>query len=147
MWQPGGNVSAAENRELARRFFDEVWNAGDEAAIDRYIAAGATGNDATFGAGREAFRVQWTQWRAAFPDLHFQVEEIVADDHAVVTRWTLTGTQAGEFLGIPPSGKHVTVAGMSLDHIANGQIVSGFDAWDEFGLYRQLGAMPKGTRD
>ena len=135
-------MSAAENRELARRFFQEVWNEGDEAAIDRFIAADARGNDPTFGAGREAFRAQWRKWRAAFPDLHFAVEEVVAEEHVVVTRWTLTGTHTGEFMGIPPSGRRISVGGMSLDHIANGQIVSGFDGWDELGLWRQLGAPP-----
>jgi len=130
------------SRALARRFFEEVWNEGDEAAIDRYIAADAAGNDATFGAGREAFRAQWRKWRAAFTDLHFEVEEVIAEPDTVVTRWTLSGIQTGEFLGIPPTGRAVSVQGMSLDHIAGGQIVSGFDAWDELGLRRQLGALP-----
>lgn len=136
-------MTAAANLELARRFFEEVWNQGDEAAIDRYIAADARGNDPTFGAGREAFRTQWRRWRAAFPDLHFAVEEVVADNDRVVTRWTLTGTHTGaEFLGVPPSGRTIRVSGMSLDHIRNGQIAAGFDAWDELGLYRQLGLLP-----
>ena len=131
---------AGRNKELARRFFQEVWNAGDEGGIDRYIAADAAGNDPTFGAGREAFRSQWRKWRAAFPDLHFAVEDLVAEGDKVVTRWTLTGTHQGEFLGIAPTGRRVSVAGMSLDRIANGQIAEGFDAWDELGLHRQLGA-------
>ena len=136
--------TAARNKELARRFFEEVWNRGDEAGIDRYIAADAAGNDPTFGAGREAFRRQWRQWRAAFPDLHFAVEDLVAEDDKVVTRWTLTGTHQGEFLGIAPTGRRVSVAGMSLDRIAAGQIAEGFDAWDELGLHRQLGAAERG---
>jgi steroid delta-isomerase-like uncharacterized protein len=131
----------AVNRTLARRFFEEVWNQGDEAGIDRYIALDAAGNDPTFGTGREAFRAQWTKWRAAFPDLHFAVEDIVAEGDKVVTRWTLTGTHQGEFLGVAPTGRAISVAGMSLDRIANGQIAEGFDAWDELGLHRQLGAI------
>src|SRR3954447_12141858 len=101
-------MSTDELRDLARRFFQEVWNDGDEAAIDRYIAADALGNNATFGSGREAFRAQWRQWRAAFPDLHFAVEEIVADGNTVVTRWTLTGTQVGAFMGVPATGKRIS---------------------------------------
>ncbi|HBY44640.1 MAG TPA: ester cyclase [Thermomicrobiales bacterium] len=133
-------MSADANRELARRFFEEVWNARDEAAIDRYIAENAAGNDADFGAGREAFRQQWREWQRAFPDLHFAVEDIVAEGDRVVTRWTLTGTQQGEFLGIPASGRSIRVAGMSLDIIRDGQIAEGFDGWDALGLRRQLGA-------
>jgi len=133
-------VSADENRELARRFFEEVWNERDELAIDRYIAEDAAGNDPTFGAGREAFRKQWRAWQAAFPDLHFAVEEIVAEGHVVVTRWTLTGTHSGaDFEGTPASGAAIKVGGMSLDHIRDGMIASGFDGWDELGFRRQLG--------
>jgi len=129
--------------ELARRFFDEVWNQGDESAIDRYIAEHANGNDATFGIGREGFRTQWRQWRAAFEGLHFAVEEIVAEGDRVVTRWTLSGTQTGEFLGIPATGRTVSVGGMSLDTVRDGQLVAGIDAWDELGLRRQLGVIPE----
>ena len=129
--------------ELARRFFDEVWNQGDESAIDRYIAEHADGNDATFGIGREGFRTQWRQWQAAFAGLHFAVEEIVAEGDRVVTRWTLSGTQIGEFLGIPATGRSVSVGGMSLDTVRDGMLVAGVDAWDELGLRRQLGVIPE----
>ena len=129
--------------ELARRFFDEVWNQGDESAIDRYIAEHADGNDATFGIGREGFRAQWRQWRAAFTELHFAVEEIVAEGDKVVTHWTLSGTQTGAFLGIPATGRRVSVGGMSLDTVRDGQLVAGVDAWDELGLRRQLGVIPE----
>jgi steroid delta-isomerase-like uncharacterized protein len=137
-------VSVEENKTLARRFFEEVWNQGDETAIDRYIAADAAGNDPDFGAGREAFRAQWRQWHAAFPDLHFAIDDLVAEDDKVVTRWTLTGTHRGDFMGIPPTGTSIRVTGMSLDRIANGQIQEGFDGWDALGLRRQLGAIPPG---
>lgn len=133
-------MSTEMNRELARRFFDEVWNQGDETAIDRFIAADARGNDQDFGAGREAFRAQWRKWRAAFPDLHFTVEDIVAQDDRVVTRWTLTGTHNGEFMGVLATGRRVSVSGMSLDVIVNGQIAEGFDAWDALGFRDQINA-------
>lgn len=132
------NDPIERNRELARNFFQEVWNNADEQAIDRYIAVDAAGNDDTFGAGREAFRSQWRKWHAAFTGLHFEVEEIVAEAGKVVTRWTLTGKHTGEFLGIPATGRSICVTGMSLDHIANGQITAGFDAWNQHTLHHQL---------
>ena len=92
--------------------------------------------------GPEAFRRQWRAWQAAFPDLHFQVEEIVAEGETVVTRWTLTGTHSGApFEGQPASGAAIRVGGMSLDHIRDGMIASGFDGWDELGFRRQLGLL------
>jgi steroid delta-isomerase-like uncharacterized protein len=137
-------TGTAALHELARRFFDQVWNQGDESAIDRYIAEHAAGNDETFGIGREGFRRQWRQWQAAFEDLHFEVEEIVAEGDKVVTRWTLSGRQVGEFLGIPATGRTVSAAGMSLDTVRDGQLIAGVDAWDELGLRRQLGAITEG---
>jgi steroid delta-isomerase-like uncharacterized protein len=128
-----------ELKDLARRFFQEVWNDGDEAAIDRYIAADARGNDPDFGAGREAFRRQWRQWHAGFPDIHFEVVDVIAERDRVLTRWVLTGTHTGEYMGLAPTGRRVEVHGMSLDIIADGMIVEGFDGWDALGFRQQLG--------
>lgn len=127
------------NKQLARAFFEEIWNQGDESAIDRYIPLDAAGNDPDFGSGREGFKAQWRKWRAAFPDLHFEIVDLVAEGNKVLTRWVLTGTHQGEFLGIPATGRQVKVAGMSLDRVENGQVVEGFDGWDALGLRQQLG--------
>ena len=99
-----------KNKELARQFFEQIWNQGDESAIDRFIAEDAAGNDPKFGVGRESFRLQWRKWRAAFPDINFAVEEIVAEGDTVVTRWRLTGTHLGEYLGKAATGNKVDVA-------------------------------------
>ena len=127
------------NKELARRFFEEIWNQGDEAAIDRYIPLDAKGNDPDFGSGREGFKRQWRQWRAAFPDLHFEIVDLLAEGDKVLTRWVLSGTHRGEFHGIAPTGKAIRVEGMSLDRIEDGLVAEGFDGWDALGLRRQLG--------
>jgi steroid delta-isomerase-like uncharacterized protein len=132
-------VSPEDIKQLARDFFQEVWNDGDEAAIDRYIAENARGNDPDFGAGREAFRAQWRKWQAAFPDLHFEVEDVIAEGNKVLTRWTLTGTHEGEFMDIPATGRRISVSGMSFDIIEDGMIAEGFDGWDALGLRQQLG--------
>jgi predicted ester cyclase len=132
-------VSADENKRIAREFFERIWNQGDESAIDQFIPENAMGNDPDFGAGREGFRKQWKQWRAAFPDLHFECKEFVAEGDKVLTRWTLTGTHEGEFLGAAPTGNKISVEGMSLDRIENGLVAEGFDGWDNIGFRRQLG--------
>ncbi|MGH2614727.1 MAG: ester cyclase [Thermomicrobiales bacterium] len=136
-------MSTEANKARIREFFAQVWNQGDEAAIDRFIAEDAGGNDPDFGMGREGFKRQWRKWRAAFPDLHFEIEELVAEDDSVVSRWTLTGTHKGPFLGIAPTSRAIRVGGMSLDHLQDGVLVSGFDGWDNLGLRQQLGAVPE----
>jgi steroid delta-isomerase-like uncharacterized protein len=129
--------------QIARDFFEEIWNQKIEASIDKFIAEGAAGNDPKFGVGRESFREQWKKWLIAFPDINFEVKEIIAENNSVVSRWTLTGTNNGEFRGKPATGKRVSVDGVSIDRIENGQVASGFDAWDELGLLNQLYGEPK----
>jgi steroid delta-isomerase-like uncharacterized protein len=129
--------------QIARDFFEEIWNQKIEASIDKFIAEGAAGNDPKFGVGRESFREQWKKWLIAFPDINFEVKEIIAENNSVVSRWTLTGTNNGEFRGKPATGKRVSVDGVSIDRIENGQVASGFDAWDELGLMQQLGWLEK----
>jgi steroid delta-isomerase-like uncharacterized protein len=133
------NVSAEENKRIAREFFERIWNQGDEAAIDEFIPEHAKGNDPDFGAGREGFRKQWRQWRTAFPDLQFEIVDLVAEGDKVLTRWTLTGTHQGEFLGAAPTGNKIKVEGMSLDRIEDGLVAEGFDGWDNLGFRKQLG--------
>ena len=132
------------NKKAAADFFRLIWNEKVESAIDRFIAEDATGNDPEFGVGRESFRKQWKQWITSFPDLNFEVKEIIAEGDRVVTRWHLTGTHTGpQFQGIPTSNKKVAVDGVSIDTIKDGIVLEGFDAWDSLGFRQQLGIIPK----
>jgi steroid delta-isomerase-like uncharacterized protein len=141
------HVSIEANKALIREFFEQVWNQGHEEAIDRFIAEDAGGNDPDFGMGREGFKNQWRKWRNAFPDLHFEIEEIIAEGDTVVARWTLTGTQSGPFLGVAPTERKIRVGGISMDHLRDGVLVSGFDGWDNLGLRQQLGAIPADSNE
>ena len=126
-------------KNIANSFFEEIWNQGNESAIDKFIAENAQGNDPKFGVGRESFRKQWRKWREAFPDINFKVIEIIAEGNTVVTRWHLTGTHKGEYLGQAATGNRIAVDGISIDRIENGMVVSGFDAWDSLGFREQIG--------
>lgn len=132
-------MSVEENKQLARNFFEQIWNQKDESAIDRFIPENAQGNDPDFGAGREGFRGQWRQWIAAFPDLHFEIVDMIAEGDKVLTRWVLTGTHQGEYLDAAPTGRQIRVEGMSLDRIEDGWVAEGFDGWDNYGFRKQLG--------
>jgi steroid delta-isomerase-like uncharacterized protein len=127
------------NKALARAFFEQIWNEKREDAIDAFIPADAVGNDPDFGAGREGFRAQWRSWITAFPDLHFEIVDLLAEGDKVLTRWVLTGTHKGAFLGAPPTGNSIRVEGMSLDRIEDGMVAEGFDGWDNYGFRKQLG--------
>jgi steroid delta-isomerase-like uncharacterized protein len=135
----------AELKKIAFDFFDQIWNKGDESAISRFIAEDAAGNDPQFGIGRESFRQQWKIWRRAFPDVNFEIKELIADSETdtVVSRWLLTGTHSDEFWGAPATGNKISVDGVSIDRIKDGMVISGFDAWDSVILRRQIGLLPK----
>jgi len=139
-----GNIEE-QNKELARTFFKEIWNDKDESAINRMIVENAAGNDPDFGAGREAFRSQWREWTTAFPDLNFDIIDLIGEGEKVLTRWILTGTHTGgPFMGLAPTGKAIRIEGMSLDRIADGMVQEGCDGWDALGMRRQLGMLPDG---
>jgi predicted ester cyclase len=78
---------------------------------------------------------------AAFPDMRITVENQLAQDDLVATRWTSRGTQKGELMGIEPTGKAVTVSGVTISRLADGKLIEEFHNWDTFGLMQQLDAI------
>ena len=117
-----------------RRLWDEVWNRADLAVADAIF-------DDAYAAHEKAFV---PIIRAAFPDSHHTIEDLIAEGDKVVTRFTWTGTHRGEFEGIPPSGRRISVGGIWIHRLEGGRIVEGRD-WglvDWMSLLRQLGALP-----
>jgi steroid delta-isomerase-like uncharacterized protein len=85
--------------------------------------------------------------RSAFPDISFRVEELVAAGDKVICRYTMSGTQQGEFAGIPATGNKVEISGIMIGRIENGKIVEEREEMDMLGLFMQLGMelKPKGA--
>jgi steroid delta-isomerase-like uncharacterized protein len=92
--------------------------------------------------GPEGTKMLIGVYRAAFPDLHFKVEEQTAEGDTVVTRWSSGGTHKGPLMGIPPTGKSASVTGVTIDRFANGKIVSSWAIFDQMGTMQQLGIIP-----
>jgi steroid delta-isomerase-like uncharacterized protein len=138
-----------QNKAAARRFF-EAWSSGELDAYDEILAADYqdhdTQNPNAGTRGPEAAKRTAAMYRAAFPDSHFEIEAQFADGDHVITRWTATGTQEGELMGMPASGKHVEVTGISVDRFEGGRVVEGWTNWDTLGMLQQLGAVPEAAR-
>jgi len=81
-------------------------------------------------------------YRNSFPDIRFTVDEQIAEGDKVVTRWTAHGTNTGELLGMPATGKSSTVTGIVVDRIVNGKIAESWPIFDQFGMMQQLGIIP-----
>ena len=135
-------MSAAANKDLVRRFVEEVLVGGDFAALAELTTCTCVDHAASAGQPGGLARVArlMTAWRAAFPDLAIAVEDLVAAGDRVAARWTLSGTHRGPFLGRPPTGRRVAVAGTEVYRLADGRIVERWAAVDLAGLRRQLGA-------
>lgn len=136
-------MSTNENKQKLRRILEEFHSEGklhlaDEIVSPDYIAHGIPGQPP----GPEGLK-QGSAWlHAAFPDLRFMVEDQIAEGEKVVTRWTLRGTHRGEFLGIAPTGKLVTITGVSIWRFADGKGVEAWVEMDWLGLLQQLGVFP-----
>ena len=133
--------------DIARRIVDEVWADGRLETIDELIADNFRGWTPTNGEvkGREAFREQVKMYRSAFPNMTMVVDLITSDGEWVTTKWTASGTHTGELMGMPATGKDVTVTGIEVDRIVGGQIVEGYGVFDALGMLQQMGAVPAGA--
>jgi steroid delta-isomerase-like uncharacterized protein len=137
----------AENGTFIRKWFEDVWNQGREETIDAMCAEDAIGyGQAQHGAdihGRDHFKRFWHGFRAAFSNIHIDIHETIEQDDRVAARWTMKMTHSGAFLGIAPTNKRVSVNGISIQRLAGGQIIAGWDNWDQLGLLVQLGTVPE----
>lgn len=133
-------MSITANQQIIQRRVEEIWNQGKLATIDELIAANLISNGQPI--GREGFRQFVTAVRAAFPDIHFTVEDSLAEGDKVAIRYTGRGTHQGAFAGIPATGKSVQFSGIDIFRIANGQMAEEWLMYDQLGLLQQIGAIP-----
>lgn len=140
-------ATLAANRLIGRRVLLELWGAGKLEVADALYAPDYVDH---VGRGPETSRVVGPQgikqavrlFRTAFPDLHYVVEEEMAEHDLVWTRFSATGTHLGPFLGAAPTGKTITYTGMDLNRIADGGIVESWVNYDALALLQQVGLVP-----
>jgi len=137
-------MSTEVNKASMRRFYDEVFNKKNRAAIEEFIDPTQVDHAAPPGTpgGLAGAKHTLTMYLTAFPDLYFTVEDLIAEGDKVVARLTTRGTQQGVFMGIPPTGKHVTVTGIDINRLAGGKSVEHWLNMDTLGLLQQLGVIP-----
>ena len=130
-------MTTESNKALSRRHYDEVLTGKNVALIDElytsHIDLGDGGSMA-----REQFKAMAGMMLAAFPDVEVAIKDQIAEGDKVVTRWVAQATQRGEFMGVPPTGKRVTLKGIHIHRIEDGRIASLREEFDMFGLLQQL---------
>lgn len=137
-------VSEATNVMVVGRFLEEVLNRGRFEVADEIVAEDFVELDPLPGQrqGREGLVEVVKGLHTAFPDMHWKAEETIASGDKVVTRFTWTGTQTGEFLGIPTTGRGVIVKGVVIDRVVGGRMTDSRILMDTMGLMQQLGVVP-----
>ena len=134
---------ATDNREKSRRIFEKVWNEKHVEQIDELVAPDYVHHDVLSPdqTGIKAYKQFVDLYLTAFPDIHFNIEDEISDGDKVVIRWTVTGTHKGDLPGLPPTGRPISVTGITIGRLSDGKFVESWNNWDALGMMQQLGAV------
>jgi steroid delta-isomerase-like uncharacterized protein len=134
-----------ENKELARRFYDEVFNAGNLDQVEEFCTPdfvdheeGPPGTPD----GIEGVKAFVGMFREGFPDIRASVDDVMAEGDKIAARVTFTGTHEGEFMGVPPSGQRIQIDTIDIVRIEGGKAAEHWGVTDTMALMQQIGAIP-----
>jgi steroid delta-isomerase-like uncharacterized protein len=139
-------MTLEENKALARRAIDEVWSKGNLAVAAEVYGPNFVSHQHSHPHARDVRGVSALiefvrEFRQAFPDFRDTIDEQVAEEDKVVTRFTSTGTHRGALMGLQPTNKRASWMGIVIDRIEDGKIVEEWVSWDLFGMMQQLGGI------
>jgi steroid delta-isomerase-like uncharacterized protein len=140
----GADSTPDQNKATVRQFYEEVFNTGNVENLDKYIAADAIDHQVAPGKTdpqpcQEAVKEYLSAFHKAFPDLKVTVQDIIAEGDKVVARCTMTGTQKGEFMGMPATGKTFSIQVIDIIRFKDGKCVEHWGLSDDAGMMQQLG--------
>ena len=135
-----------ENKALIKRWFEEVWNQGNRDVIDELVTEDVMIHGLVDGAGNPvkglgAFHEFHSQFRGAFPDIHVDVDDVIAEGDRVVARCSVRGQHTGEHLGFSATNAPVEFGGVAIVRITNGKIAEAWNYFDFLTMNRQLGVI------
>jgi steroid delta-isomerase-like uncharacterized protein len=132
-------------KEIVRRVTEDPWRGKLEDAIgliaDDYVGYIPAAPGPIH--GKAGFKEFISAYVAAFPDGKITVDDQIAEGEKVATRWTGSGTNTGELMGMPATGKEVTVSGVAYTRIVDGKVRESWNSWDTLSMLQQLGAVPE----
>jgi steroid delta-isomerase-like uncharacterized protein len=135
-------MSIEENKKIIRRY-QAIYNSNDLDALGEVLSEDLRTPKIMPGipTGFEGAKAAHRMMLAGFPDYQTRIDDLIAEDDKVVARITMSGTNTGSFMGIPPTGKHVSFSGIYIARLANGKIVEHWGEEDGVGLLQQLGVL------
>jgi predicted ester cyclase len=141
----GGSTMSVKNKTAMRRIFEEGWNLGNYGVVNEILSPNFKGHflPPEAPAGPEGFRGYIEGYRAAFPDIHMQIDDMIAEGDNVAVRFTVRGTHKGQLMHIAPTNNEVTLPCMVIARFdENGQYVEGWGEHDKLSLLQQLDVIP-----
>jgi len=138
-------MSTEQNKALVRQLVEEFFNRGNTGLADTLLAPDFVEREELppgIPRDREGVKQLAALFRSAFPDFNVTIDDLVAEGDKVVLRATWSGTQKGEFMGVPPTGKRVSFGVIDILRIADGKFVEHWGQMDSMGMMQQLGAVP-----
>jgi len=136
-------MTSEDRKNMIRRVSDELWNKGNVDICDEVFAQNCSFHDPSFHIdGIAGMKQQVRELRTANPDLHMDIQEVLAEGDLTAARWTMGGTARGEFKGIPGTGKTYVMTGMIMDQWQGDHIVEEGVNYDLAGTLQQIGIMP-----
>jgi C-1 hydroxylase len=135
-------VSAEKNKEFIRKYVD-TWNRGDLQGLCQFWSPDMIHHARELDHGFEGVKSIVRGFMQAFPDLNFQIEDIVAEGDRVVTRMTARATHLGDYMGVPRTGKKINCTVLGIARLANGRIAEHWGVTDELAMMQQIGLLPE----
>jgi len=130
------------NQQLIRDYFNEVWNKGNLDLLDELLSIDYLNHSSSIQdvpPGPAGLKPIVNAMRIAFPDLHYTIQDLIVTYDRVVARVKMSGTHTGDFFGIPPTNKKISVNQINIEHITNGRISEHWRITDENTMMKQLG--------
>lgn len=132
------------NKRLIEAYFEEVWNQGKVDRLADLITGTYINHSPSYpnpSPGPEGLKPIVLAMRKGFPDLHYQIEDLILTENHVVARVTMTGTQTGELFGMPATGRKVAVSQINIEYMRDGKIAEHWRVTEELKMMQQLGAV------
>lgn len=133
---------AEANKQLIREYV-ETWNRGETHRLPHFWASDVVHHTRTLKQNGEEVKAVVTDFMAAFPDLHFEIDDIFAEEDRVVTRMTANGTHSGAYLGFAPTGRKINCSVMGIARIEGNKIAEHWGVTDELAMMAQIGMLPE----
>lgn len=136
----------ASNKAIVLQFYEEAWNKQNLSIVDKTHAPGwrhaDPSNPTDIIGGPEGNKARLREVMKAFPDVHFKIEDVVAENEKVVVRFTLSGTHKGDFAGQKATDKRVSIDGIIIHRLENDKIIEDWVVRDTLSLLQQIGVIP-----